>query len=47
MQTWLLALRRRAIASLVLHHSGKGGDRRGTSKREDVMTQVLRRSESD
>lgn len=42
MQTWLLALRRRGIASLVLHHSGKGGDQRGTSKREDVMTQVLR-----
>lgn len=42
MQSWLLSLRRRGIASLVLHHSGKGGDQRGTSKREDVMTQVVR-----
>ena len=42
MQSWLLSLRRRGIASLILHHSGKGGDQRGTSKREDVMTQVLR-----
>ncbi len=42
MQSWLLSLRRRGIATLVLHHSGKGGDQRGTSKREDVMTQVLR-----
>jgi putative DNA primase/helicase len=42
MQSWLLSLRRRGVASLVLHHSGKTGDQRGTSKREDVMTQVIR-----
>ena len=42
MQSWLLSLRRRGVASLILHHSGKTGDQRGTSKREDVMTQVIR-----
>lgn len=42
MQKWLLELRRDGIATLVLHHGGKDGRQRGTSKREDVMTQVLR-----
>jgi len=44
MQAWLLSLRRRGIAALLVHHAGKGGDQRGTSKREDVMTQVLKLS---
>ena len=42
MQRWLLELRRKGIATLILHHGGKDGRQRGTSKREDVMTQVLR-----
>ena len=42
MQTWLLSLPRQGIASFVVHHSGKGGDQRATSKREDIMTQVMR-----
>jgi putative DNA primase/helicase len=36
-QAWLLKLRRRGIAVLVVHHAGKGGQQRGTSRREDVL----------
>ena len=32
----------RAIASIFLHHSGKGGDQRGTSRREDNLDSSLR-----
>lgn len=34
---WLMALRRRGIAVLIVHHGGKNGDQRGTSKREDLL----------
>jgi hypothetical protein len=40
-QGWLLELRRRGIAVLVVHHSGKNGSQRGTSRREDVLDTVL------
>jgi putative DNA primase/helicase len=48
MQDWLLRLRRRSIAVLLVHHSGKGGQQRGTSRREDVLDTVigLRRPEN-
>jgi putative DNA primase/helicase len=36
-QAWLLRLRRRGISVVIIHHAGKGGDQRGTSKREDVL----------
>jgi putative DNA primase/helicase len=36
-QQWLLRLRRRGISVLVVHHAGKGGEQRGTSRREDVL----------
>jgi AAA domain/DnaB-like helicase N terminal domain/Homeodomain-like domain len=36
-QGWLLKLRRRGISVLVVHHAGKGGEQRGTSRREDVL----------
>jgi putative DNA primase/helicase len=36
-QAWLLALRRRGISVLIIHHAGKGGDQRGTTRREDVL----------
>jgi putative DNA primase/helicase len=36
-QDWLLKLRRRGIAVLIIHHAGKGGQQRGTSRREDVL----------
>jgi putative DNA primase/helicase len=37
LQAWLLRLRRRGISVLIIHHAGKGGDQRGTSRREDVL----------
>jgi hypothetical protein len=36
-QEWLLRLRRRGISVLIVHHAGKGGGQRGTSRREDVL----------
>ena len=41
MQTWLLSLRRQDVTVLLAHHDGKGGQQRGTSKREDVLSQVI------
>jgi RecA-family ATPase len=32
---WLLDLRRRKIAVVIIHHAGRSGEMRGTSKRED------------
>jgi putative DNA primase/helicase len=41
-QEWLLRLRRRGISVLLVHHAGKGGQQRGTSRREDVLdTSIL------
>ena len=36
-QEWLLKLRRRGTSVLIVHHAGKGGQQRGTSRREDVL----------
>jgi hypothetical protein len=41
MQEWILRLRRRGIAVLLMHHSGKSGGQRGTSRREDVLDTVI------
>jgi putative DNA primase/helicase len=41
MQEWLLGLRRRGMSALLVHHSGKGGSQRGTSRREDVLDTVV------
>lgn len=41
-QGWALAQRRAGRAVLFIHHAGKGGDQRGTSKREDVLDSVIR-----
>lgn len=38
---WLLSLRRRGVAVVVVHHAGKGGQQRGTSKREDLLDAVV------
>ena len=38
---WLLSLRRRKISVLMIHHAGKGGAQRGTSRREDVLDTVI------
>ncbi|MDH5638866.1 MAG: AAA family ATPase [Nitrospinota bacterium] len=34
---FLLALRRRGVAVLLVHHTGKSGDQRGTGAREDAL----------
>jgi putative DNA primase/helicase len=41
MQEWMLAHRRAGHSNLFLHHAGKGGAQRGTSKREDVLDEVI------
>lgn len=38
---WILGLRRRGIAVVMVHHAGKGGQQRGTSKREDLLDVVI------
>jgi hypothetical protein len=40
-QDWGLAQRRAGRSVLFVHHSGKGGLQRGTSRREDVLDSVL------
>jgi putative DNA primase/helicase len=42
---WLLDLRRQGIASLILHHAGRNNEMRGTSRREDPATWVIRLDE--
>ena len=39
-QNFLLKLRRAGLSVIVIHHSGKGGQQRGTSRREDVLDVV-------
>jgi len=34
---WLIRLRHRGITTILMHHSGKGGQQRGTSGREDAL----------
>ncbi len=41
MQNWLLRLRRRGIAVLLVHHAGTNGRQRGTSRREDALDTVI------
>jgi len=43
-QAWALQMRREGRSVLFIHHAGKGGEQRGTSKREDVMDSVLKLS---
>jgi hypothetical protein len=40
-QGWALGLRRQGRAALLIHHTGKSGAQRGTSKREDVLDTVI------
>jgi putative DNA primase/helicase len=40
-QTFLLALRRSGKTVLLIHHAGKGGQQRGTSRREDALDTVI------
>jgi len=38
---WLLLLRRRGVAVILIHHAGKSGQQRGTSKREDLLDVII------
>jgi putative DNA primase/helicase len=40
-QEWLLGLRRRGITVVMAEHTGRNGNPRGTSRREDVLDVVL------
>jgi hypothetical protein len=40
-QNWALRHRRSGRAVAMLHHAGKGGAQRGTSRREDVLDTVI------
>jgi len=40
-QSWALGLRKRGVSVVFLHHTGKGGLQRGTSRREDVLDTVI------
>jgi putative DNA primase/helicase len=40
-QHWLLRLRRRGISTLIVHHSGKDGEQRGTTRREDMLDTTI------
>ncbi len=40
-QEWILMLRRRGIAVLLVHHASKSGSQRGTSSKEDVLDTVI------
>jgi putative DNA primase/helicase len=40
-QQWLLSLRKRGISVLLIHHAGKGGQQRGSSKKEDILDTVI------
>jgi hypothetical protein len=42
LQPWLLRLRRRLITVLFIHHAGRNNQMRGSSKREDPASWVLR-----
>ncbi len=40
-QDWALDLRRRGKSILFIHHAGKGGQQRGSSKKEDILDAVI------
>ena len=41
LQTWALRHRAQGRSVIFIHHSGKGGVQRGTSRREDVLDTVI------
>jgi putative DNA primase/helicase len=41
LQAWLLSLRRAGRCVLLIHHAGKAGQQRGTSRREDALDSVI------
>lgn len=47
MQKWILKLRKIGVSVLLVHHAGKNGLSRGTSKREDALDSVIVLKHSD
>ena len=43
---WLIQFRRRGIALSLIHHAGKSGDQRGTSRREDILDTIIKLEEA-
>ena len=41
-QQWALGLRRGGVSVLFVHHAGKSGAQRGTSRREDILDTVIK-----
>jgi hypothetical protein len=39
---WLLAIRRAGITIVLIHHAGRNGEMRGTSRREDAAHWILK-----
>jgi len=46
-QTWILKLRKMGLSVLLVHHAGKSGRQRGTSRREDALDSVIMLKHSD
>lgn len=42
---WLLKLRHRGLAVILVHHAGKNGDQRGASRREDLLDTSIKLEE--
>jgi hypothetical protein len=40
-QQWVLSLRRQGISVLLIHHAGRNGEQRGTSRREDILDTMI------
>jgi hypothetical protein len=46
-QTWILKLRTKGVSVLLVHHAGRSGRPRGTSRREDALDTVIKLKHSD
>lgn len=46
-QAWTLKLRQKGISVMLIHHAGRNGKSRGTSRREDVLDTVIKLTRSD
>lgn len=44
---WLMSIRHRGYAVLLVHHTGKNGEQRGASRREDFLDTSIRLSKPD
>lgn len=44
---WLLSLRKKGVCVVFMHHAGKGGQQRGTSRREDILDVVIKLAAHD